>query len=340
MRKFSIALAASLSAALMTASAFARDIVDMTGRTVTVPDKIERVITLGSVPVINSFVFAVGKADTLAMGLPVRFNPKRWAWQFVFAPQLKDGPDLQDANYGPDVEKILNARPDVALSFEKSTADILGSSGVPTVLLRIQTPDDVKAGVRLVGELLGNSDIGEEYAKYFDATLARIAAKIDAIPQEKRPTALYLNPANMTQPHIVAEWWLRAGGARSVTDDGRKEEVLTLSTETVVGANPDFFVLSDPSHVDVLKKDATLSQLDAVKNGRILVAPMGAHTWGNRTVEQILTVLWAASEFHPDEFPHAELVAEVKNFYATFFKADLADAQVEAILAGGWERAK
>lgn len=333
MCRFTIALVAALGVTLATASAFARDIVDMTGRTVTVPDKIERVITLGSVPVINSFVFAVGKADTLAMGLPARFNPKRWAWQFVFAPQLEHGPELQDANYAPDVEKILTARPDVALSFEKSTADILGSNGVPTVLLRIQTPDDVKAGVKLVGDLLGNAEIGEQYASYFDATLAKIAAQVDAIPQDKRPTVLYLNPTNMTQPHLVAEWWIAAGGGRSVTNDGRSEEVLSLTTETVIGANPDFIILSDPKHVDALKSDATLSQLDAVKNGRILVTPMGAHTWGNRTVEQILTVLWAASEFHPDQFPHAELVEEVKNFYATFFKTALSDQQVEAILS-------
>ncbi len=335
MRKLLLGFMAALGAALLAGQAFARDITDMTGRTVAVPDTIGRVITIGSVPVINSFVFAVGKADALAMGLPSRFNPKRWAWQFEFAPQLATGPELQDGNYAPDVEKILAAQPDVALSFEKSTADILAASGVPTVLLRIQTPDDVKAGVKLVGDLLGNAAIGEQYAAYFDATLARIAAKIDPLPQDKRPTALYLNPGNMTQPHLVAEWWLRAGGARSVTDDNRSEEVLTLSTETVIGADPDYIVLSDPSHIEALKANETLAQLDAVKNDRILVAPMGAHTWGNRTVEQILTVLWAASEFHPDLFPHAELVSEVKGFYANFFKKELADDQVEAILSGG-----
>lgn len=335
MRNFTLTLAATLGMALAAASALARDITDMTGRSVTVPDSIERVVTLGSVPVIDSFVFAVGKADTLKMGLPARFNPKRWAWQFVFAPQLKEGPDLQDANYAPDVEKILKVAPDVVLSFEASTADTLAAVGVPTVLLRIQTPDDVKAGVRLVGDLLGNAAIGEDYAQYFDATLTKIAAKVEAIPEEKRPSALYLNPTNMTQPHLVAEWWLRAAGARSVTDDKRTEEVLTLTTETVVGADPDYIVLFDPGHVEALKGDATLSELDAVKEGRILVTPMGAHTWGNRTVEQILTVLWAASSFHPDAFPHAELVAEVKTFYATFFKTELDDQQVEAILTSG-----
>lgn len=335
MRNLATAVITSLGATLIATSLFARDITDMTGRTVTVPDEIESVITLGSVPVINSFVFAVGKADTLAMGLPERFNRERWAWQFFFAPQLETGPDLQDANYSPDIEKILDTGPDVALSFEQTTADILAANGIPTVLLRIQTPEDVKAGVGIVGDLLGNTEISEKYAAYFDATLARIAEKIDAIPEGDRPTALYLNPQTMTQPHLVAEWWLSAGGARSVTDDGRSEEVLSLSTETVIGANPDFLVVFEPKHIDQLKEDPTLSQLDAVKNDRILVTPMGAHTWGNRTVEQILTVLWAASSFHPDQFPHDELVTEVQDFYATFFKTELTAEQVEEILSGG-----
>lgn len=335
MRRISIGLVAAMGVALLAGQALARDIVDMTGRTVTVPDTIERVVTIGSVPVINSFVFAAGKGKTLAMGLPTTFKPKRWAWQFTFAPQLKDGPELQDANYAPDVEKVIAAQPDVVLTFEKTTADTLSASGIPTVLLRIQTPDDVKKGVGLVGDLLGNKDVGDRYARYFDETLARVAARIDAIPAEKRPTALYINPRNMTQPHLVAEWWLRAGGARSITDDGRTEEVLSLSTETVVAANPDYIVLSDPGHIEALKSDPTLSMLDAVKNERIIVTPMGAHTWGNRTAEQVLTVLWAASQFHPDAVPHAEVVSEVKNFYETFFQTPLDDAQVEQILAGG-----
>lgn len=335
MRRISIGLVAAMGVALLAGQALARDIVDMTGRTVTVPDTIERVVTIGSVPVINSFVFAAGKGKTLAMGLPTTFKPKRWAWQFTFAPQLKDGPELQDANYAPDVEKVIAAQPDVVLTFEKTTADTLSASGIPTVLLRIQTPDDVKKGVGLVGDLLGNKDVGDRYARYFDETLARVAARIDAIPAEKRPTALYINPRNMTQPHLVAEWWLRAGGARSITDDGRTEEVLSLSTETVVAANPDYIVLSDPGHIEALKSDPTLSMLDAVKNERIIVTPMGAHTWGNRTAEQVLTVLWAASQFHPDAVPHAEVVSEVKNFYETFFQTPLDDAQVEQILTGG-----
>lgn len=333
MRDFAFGLVATLGLGILSTPAFARDITDMTGRSVTVPDDIESVVTIGSVPVINSFVFAVGAGDRLAMGLPARFDHDRWGWQFVFAPQLGDGPELQDSNYAPDIEQILTVDPDVVLTFEQTTADLLADVGIPVIVLRIQTPDDVKEGVRLVGDLLGNAQIGQEYGAYFDETLARIAARIEPLPEDARPTALYLNPVTVTQPHKVAEWWLAAAGARSVTDyDGRDEEVLSLSTETVIGANPDYIVTFQPDHVAVLETDPVLSGLDAVANQRVLVTPMGAHTWGNRTVEQILTVLWAASAFHPDLFPHDELIAEVKEFYARFFATDLSDAQVEAIL--------
>lgn len=316
-------------------AAAAAEITDMTGRTVTVPDEIERVITLGSVPVINSFVFTAGKAPLIVSGLPQRFvDAGRWKYQYVFAPQLADGPDLQDANYAPDIEKILVTKPDVALTFDADTADILEENGVATVLLRIQQPEDVKAGVALIGNLLGNPEIGAHYAEFFDSTLAGIEAKLADVPMAERPRVLYLSPANMTQPHLVAEWWMTAGGGNSVTDDGRTQEVLSLSTEVVVDADPDFIILGDPRHMEALTSDGTLSQLRAVREGNILVTPMGAHIWGNRTVEQPLTVLWMATRLHPDLFPEAELVGTVRDFYATFFRIDLTDEQIATILGG------
>ncbi len=324
--------------AALLATAYAADageITDMTGRNVTVPDEIERVITLGSVPVINSFVFTAGKADTIVSGLPQRFKDAgRWAYQYVFAPQVADAPDLQDPNYGPDIERIIAVKPDVALTFETDTAEMLEANGIATVLLRIQTPEDVKAGVALVGDLLGNPEIGAKYAEFFDGTLARVEERLAAVPEAERPRVLYINPGNMTQPHLVAEWWITAGGGNSVTNDGRSQEVLSLSTEVVIGADPDFIVLGDPRHVEALRADATLSQLRAVREGNILITPIGAHIWGNRTVEQPLTVLWAATKLHPDLFPEAELVEEVRGFYRNFFGIELTDEHIGGILSG------
>lgn len=320
-------------AILLATTAQARDITDMTGRTVTVPDQINTVITLGSVPVLNSFVEASGNGGKIVSGLPERFAKSgRWDMQYVFAPQIKGGPDLQDADYAPAIEQILVLKPDVALTFDQATTDILDANGVATVMLKVQTPDQAKDAVALLADLFATPEAGPRYAEFFDKTLADIGARLASVPEEARPRVLYINPKNMTQPHLIAEWWMKAGGARSVTDDGRTTETLSLTTETVVGADPDVIMVADPKDVDALKADANLSQLRAVKEGRIFVTPVGAHIWGNRTSEQPLTVLWAATKLHPDLFPEAELRATVHGFYRDVFGVDLTDEQLAAIL--------
>lgn len=66
-----------------------RIVVDMAGRSVSVADHIGKVVTLGPVPVINSFVFAFGEANTIVNGLPPNFRTSsRWKYQEVFAPGL------------------------------------------------------------------------------------------------------------------------------------------------------------------------------------------------------------------------------------------------------------
>lgn len=323
-------------AILLSATAYARDITDMTGRTVTVPDKIETVITLGSVPVINSFVEASGNGGKIVSGLPERFAKSgRWALQYVFAPQIKDAPDLQDNEYAPIVEKILVLKPDVALTFDQATTDILDANNVPTVMLKVQTPEQAKDAVALLAGLFGTPEAGPRYAEFFDKTLAGVTEKLAAVPENARPHVLYINPKNMSQPHLVAEWWMKAGGARSVTDDGRTTETLALTTEFVLGADPDVVIVADPKDVDALKTDANLSQLRAVKEGRILVTPVGAHIWGNRTSEQPLTVLWLATHLYPDLFSQDDLRAAVRDYYKDFFGADLTDEQIGSVLSAG-----
>lgn len=333
MIRASVVLIPGVAALLLTSTTLARDITDMAGRSVTVPDTIESMITLGSVPVINSFVGASGNSSKIVSGLPERFAESgRWTFQYVFAPQIKDAPDLQDANYAPDIEKILVQNPDVALTFEQDTADVLTANGIATVMLRVQTPDQAKDAVDLLGDLFGTPQVSTRYADFFDSTLDGVAEKLAPIPDKERPKVLYINPRNMTQPHLIAEWWMKAGGAHSVTDDGRTAETLSLTTEEVVGADPDVIIVADSKDIGVLKEDPNLSQLRAVQTNRILVMPTGAHTWGNRTSEQPLSVQWMATQLYPDLFPATELKTTAHDFYKDFFDVDLTDAQITTIL--------
>lgn len=326
-----------LAGALVFASlAQARDITDMAGRNVTLPDTIESAVTVGGVPMLNSYVFIAGQGDKLVMGLPPNWDHGLWRHQFVFAPQLAELPLTQASGNSPEMERLINLAPDVIIASSSSVVDLLEENGLTAVQISTNTPEEIKAAVDLVGEVFGDGDLGQRYSDYFDGIQGRLAERLASIPDEDRKRVLYLRPGTLSQPHMIAEWWIPAGGGISITDNGRKKGSLSLTAEAVIAANPDVLAVTSLRHKSTLREDALLSQLDAVREDHIIASPVGAHAWGSGTVEIALTPLWLASELYPDLFPRDELVRETGAFYANFFKIDLSDAQVEDILFG-WQ---
>lgn len=316
------------------ADAGPRVVTDMARRAVSLPRRIERVVTLGSLPVLNSFVFTMGEGRTIVNGLAEFGQSPHWKYQAVFAPQLSRQPTMQQPNRDPSLEAILLARPDVVLTMHRASVDLLKPTGIPTVFLAWREPEDVKACMTLLGAVFGKPDVAARYHRYFDDTLARVSATLAGVPATARPTVLYVHPATLTQPRLIAEWWIPAAGGVSVTSDGRTAESRTFSLEQVILWDPDILIVTGPKDVTSVKTDPAFRQLKSVRQGRIHVVPVGAHTWANRTAEQPLTVLWAAKTFFPERFASINLPGEVKAFYREFFHHELTDAQVAEILSG------
>lgn len=311
-----------------------RVITDMESRKVEIPKEIKSVATVGSVPVINSFVMCLGEGDKIINGLPDFVKMPKWKYQIVFAPNLKDKEVLQDQNKGPDVEKLLAAKPDVVLTMDKSTADTLDSKGIKTVVLNWKDVDDVEPLMTLLGEIFGKEDKAKEYAKYFNDTVKKAEDLTRNISEDKKITAMYTSVSDLSQPHLIAEWWIKAAGGVSVTDDGRIEETLTYSIEQLLDWNPDVIIVSNKKDIEELKNDDRLSTLKAVKNDKVYVTPTGAHVWANRTIEQPLTVLWTLNKLYPEKYSQEELVKDVGGFYKTFFNTELTEDQIQEIISG------
>ncbi|MBM3547573.1 MAG: ABC transporter substrate-binding protein [Alphaproteobacteria bacterium] len=310
-----------------------REVTDMAGRKVKLPAKIERTVTLGSLPVINSFVYSMAEGGTIVNGL-ADFARAHWKYQTVFAPNVASKPTMQQPNREPNVEAIMHAKPDVVLTMHREHVETLASRGVPVVFLSWQQPEEVKECMRVLGEVFGKPERSARYQRYFDDTMARVSAAIAPVAAARRPTVLYFQPSNLTQPRLIAEWWIPAAGGVSVTDDGRQTESKTFSLEQLVKWDPDILIVTEPKDVELVKKDRVFSQLKAVKSGKVHVVPVGAHTWSNRTAEQPLTVLWAVETFHPGRLKDLNLAAETRRFYREFFDHELPDAAVTEILSG------
>jgi iron complex transport system substrate-binding protein len=310
-----------------------RVVTDMARRRVSLPARIDRVVTLGSLPVLNSFVFTMGEGRTLVNGL-ADFARPHWKYQTLFAPNLAGAPTMQLPNREPNVEAILLARPDVVLTMHRESVAPLEARGVNVIFLAWRAPEDVKACMTLLGEVFGKPEVAARYRGYFDATLQRVAEALRPLAAAERPRVLYLQPATLTQPRLIAEWWIAAAGGISVTADGRIAESRTFSMEQVLLWDPDILIVTEPKDVLLVSNDRRFRQIKAVRESRVHVVPVGAHTWSNRTAEQPLTVLWAAKTFHPARFPTLDLAAETAWFYRAFFDQALSEADMREILSG------
>jgi iron complex transport system substrate-binding protein len=306
----------------------------MAGRVVDVPDRVEHVVTLGAVPVFNGFLFALGEQSVIANGVPAELSRKI---HLAFSPALAGKPIVQGAEKGLAIETIIGLKPDLILTMDRATADSLAKLGLPIVFLQWSDPTDVKAVMRLLGEILHKQAEARNYATWFDDEIQKVVQKIES-SRANRPRVLYVNFRRLTQPHKVAEWWIPRAGGFSVTDNGRLQESFTFSLEQILSWNPEIMIVADQTERQMALDEPRLQEVEAVKNRKVYVAPAGAHLWANRTVEQPLTVLWAASVFHPELFTANQLRGEMTEFYERFFHVHLSDEQISEILAGSHGR--
>lgn len=321
-------------ALLIAYTAFAaqtREIVDMTGRKISLPLKVEKVVTAGGTPAVNSFIFALGKATSIQNGMPSSMNGKNWKFQSVFAPQTATATVVSSS--GPDwnvnPETLRSLPHDVAFVVNKSSAESLAQKGFCVVALYWNDDKSIKNTMTLLGNVMGVPQAAAEYNKFYDKTLQTVAKKV--ANENQKPKALYIRYKNLSLPMVSTATWMveNAGGinvARGLKDHA------SISAEQILGWNPDFLFVWDSAEVEAVYKDPKFKSLSAVKNKKVFAVPTGAHVWTNFTPEQPLAVIWAAEKFYPNKFADMPLKKIAFDFYLKFFKYRLSDAQLNEIL--------
>lgn len=309
-----------------------RTITDMAGREVVLPKEVKTIATFGSIGVLNAFVELMGAGDRICNDMSPSFTKNdKWAMQYEFAPQIKGAPVLENADREVQIEDVLATKPDLCLTMTTATADYLAENGLTVVYLAWSELDDVKVAVELMGEILGTQDIAGEYIAYFDETVARAAELTASLGEGERRRAVYGNVVEYSQPHKIAEWWIGVAGGVSVTEEAHTEESLTYTAEDLLLWDPEVMFVT-ASQTEDLKANEQLAGIAAVRNDAIHLVPTVAHTWGNRTVEQPLTILWALNKMYPELYTEQELAKDIRSFYSRFFHYDMSDDQIAAII--------
>lgn len=312
-----------------------RTVVDMAGRTVKLRQDIVRIGTLGSVPMMNTFVESLGAGGKI-YNQPSKFHDihGRWKMHLQFAPQLSKGPYYQSASHDLLIENILESDPDVCVTNSRAILETLDKLGVPVVFVDWSTVDRMMASVRMMGEVLHEQERAAAYIDYFGKMETRLRALSGSIPASERRTVLYSNPMQFRNPGELTEAWLDIAGAASVTRQASLEGRREYDLEELLQWNPEIIFVTHARTAEELKANQAYKDIRAVKNGAIVLAPTVGHMWGGHTVEAPIAACWIMHKLYPEIMPKERLAEEIRYFYKTFFAYEMSDRQIENIIAG------
>jgi iron complex transport system substrate-binding protein len=308
------------------ASGPTRTVVDMAGKTVTIPARVHRVAVGGA---LNQMVLMLGSPEKIvATATVVHANP-----MFIkIYPKITKVPApfvIAEVN----VEELLKTRPEVVFGGN----DKLREWGVPVVEVSLRDPTEIKQAVRLVGKVLGTKEekTAARFCKYYDENMKRVINRTKAIPPDKRLKVYYAGNKLLTtdgKDSITTSWIEMAGGLNVAAQSGVVGVGRPVSPENIIAWNPNVIVVTETGARARILKSKQWRGIDAVTKERVYVNPKGVYLWSVRSGEEALQTLWIAKALYPRLFKDLDMVREVKKFYRDFYKYSLSDTEARRIL--------
>jgi iron complex transport system substrate-binding protein len=323
----------------------AREITDMAGRTVAIPDKISRIYA--AQPYTSVLLYMV--APDLLLGLQPGCLPFGEAEKRYLRPEMAALPVLETQvaggeNVQVNMEAVLAMKPDFALAKGGPKSDLtrieekFAKLGLPLVFVDLDRVPDYPAGIDFLGKLLNRETRTARMSAYARRVLAEVEKLVAAIPPAERIGVYYTESADglatESDKSIHAEAILLAGG--EIVHHGEVKTHLgmeKISLEQVLLYNPAVIVSQEPDFAANVAKDPRWKDVKAVASHRIYTIPRTPFNWIDRppSVMRIMGVQWLAHCFYPDRYP-IDIRKEIKDFHKVFMGLELTDADVDQLL--------
>lgn len=335
-------------ALLMSASAWAdRNIVDQLGRSVTIPDIVNRVVvlqhqTLNILVQLDAQKRVVGVLDTWKKDLGEGFVQLMPTVDTLPTPGGLTSVNIEAlAKLKPEVVFVTNYAP-------KEMIDQITRAGFPVVAISLR--DDKKNqnalnptmkssqenaiyteglfhGIRLIGEVVGEEKNANDLIAWVQKDRAIVKEHLKDIKPEHRVRAYMANPDLVTygSGKYTGVMFDQAGAVNVAAQSlkGYKQ----VSMEQVIQWNPEVIFVQNrfPQVIDEIKKNPAWKVIDAVKNNRIYLMPQYAKAWGYPQPEAMaLGELWLAQKLYPEQFKDVDLSERVNAYYQRFYRTNYA----------------
>ena len=206
-----------------------REVVDQTGRSVNIPDRPSRLVSLA--PSITETLFALGCGKQLVGDTDYCDFPS----------EAKQKPHVGSI-LNPNLERIVALHPDLVLGSpganRRETADQLERLGIPVYGVKAQSVEETLHSIEDLGRVLGCEP---EAKSLVDSLRARIAAVERRAATRRHPKVLFVvwyRPLTTAGPHSFIDDVIRRAGGIPV-NEGLRGEWPRMSLEEALHRDPD-----------------------------------------------------------------------------------------------------
>jgi iron complex transport system substrate-binding protein len=303
-------------------AALSADITDATGRTVTVPDQITRILPAGP----PAAILLESIAPDLMLGWP---GPVSDPARALLPPETAALNQLPRLTGRDDVvDKIAALHPDLILDYGDVTPRYIDlakatqeKTGIPTLLFD-GTMDKIPAVIRTLGSFLGREDRANTVAQFAEALLTLpVSGAHPTVLYARGPTGGF---AAAPGTEVTAVFTRLGWTVKAPAGEGTFRPV---TVDAVAALDPDWLVFSDPAMTDVLGHDAAWKALRAVRDGHAVVAPHLPFGWVEEppSINRLIGFAWLSGR-------DPVLLAAVSN--AILYGRTLTAAERNTVLQG------
>jgi iron complex transport system substrate-binding protein len=314
----------------LTAADGNRTIIDSTGNSVSIPNDVNRVVTVD--PFSSQFIFVIGSSDKL---VGTCIGPSDKSVVNKTEPELASLPSA-GCKTNVNIEQLLALKPELVISSDTYNAsnDKIKLAGIPLVQLDLETPEDMIKSYEIIGQIFGKEKEAKEYIAYYNQKIAEVSNTTAGIPKEQLKTVYFgqTDPLSTFGGDYYETDIAKTAGLDSVSK-GLSGGSNKVTIDQVYTWNPDEIILLpyNTESVDQLIADPAWKSMPAVETKSVYRMPKYIMSWELPVPESILATLWMQAISYPN-YVKFDLKDEITQFYKKFYDVDLTSAQVDNIL--------
>ena len=326
-----------------------RTVIDHDGVSVTLPEKVERIVVCDILPLPSVLAVFFDSAEKIVGMSGTSMSAAKNGLLGELYPEILDAETNFIDGSTVNAEELMKLQPDVVFynASRKELGEQLRKAGFPAVAISVNKWDydcieTLNQWAALLGEIFPENDRREAVAAYSGKIYNLVQDRVREIPERKQVLFLYqYSEANLltSGQKFFGQWWADAIGAENVAHELSTDNSVSVNMEQVYAWNPEMVFITNftTAGPDDLYENTVgvydWSGIQAVQERQVYKMPLGMYRSYTPGADTPVTLLWMAKTAYPELFADIDILEETKAYYREVFGVELTDTQAASIFA-------